>query len=246
MITFSERDLARLKGQVKSDAVAYLTHQTGGVIDWHNVGGLFAHRAQAGVFNALHRYSAQELMIRGSIIALALAGGIAGFKLAGNAESASLFLNVMTKTLGAVIGSAIGGVAAHEVAVRPTINRRKAMLQQTVDLAAAITSSVEAVRDSGVKQGFVAAVKKFISEIQDKALPNNKRGDLATNIALKLKLMRALDAHVNCIISKNESTLDAALLESTATLNKGLEAFVTARLENSEANATMVMSSASA
>ncbi len=234
MTTFSKTDIARLTGEVSDDMVAQLTKVTGGVLDWHNVGGLLRQRAQTGFFSAFNKYSARELTVRGTIIGLAVLGSIAGYKAASRVESANLLLSLLLKASGTFIGLATGGVVAHEIAVRPTINRRKRIIQETKDTAQATINSVRELNDCSSKAPFVAAVEAIIHEIENKELPNCKKGDLVTNLALKRRLMRAIAEHVESVVGTDEDELENALQQSTASLSQGLLEFVKARIEVSE------------
>ena len=155
----------------------WLTEASNHYVDWSRVGELLA--------SSTHRYSRDELKVRGGIAACAVASGLVGAYL--NDEEKTHYADL---TL-AMASGLLGFVVSHVVVIYPLIKKRIDMRNTCVALVEKIGRQVEDL-DVDVRELCRASVNEVIQSIDTLSLSNDKRANASLTWGARKTLFRRL------------------------------------------------------
>jgi hypothetical protein len=177
-----------------------LTEYTHHYIDWSRIGNLVA--------SGNHRYSAHELLVRGSVIACVATSAYVAAHF-NNAEKTGC-----STLVAAIAGGALGFVASHAVVIYPLVKKRCEMSKECKQLVAEIEGKMHSL--SSLEQETIDAV---VAKIQVMSLSDDvhakasqtwgKRKTLLSMVSEKLNAYHTTDWHGSV-----DSITDTLLTES--------------------------------
>ena len=196
--------LERLKQGGSNNWAQYVTQYTGETIDWANSAGLVKSRTRTnGILGLWTQYSWREYFVRGSMFATMLITAYAADYLARDYltdEDDEQLKNISTRIACGFFGFVSGGIATHEIVVRPKINRRRQHVAKRAEQIHSINKLIELFTKIPGNYGaslaeadkWVALIHRHKAEIQTMALPTNRTGDAAQNLKLRADMMAIL------------------------------------------------------
>jgi hypothetical protein len=180
-----------------------LTERTHHYIDWSRIGNLVA--------SGNHRYGAQELLVRASIIAC----------IATSAYVAAHFNNEektgCSTLVAAIAGGAFGFVASHTVVIYPLVKKRCDMSKECKQLVAEIEEKIHSLPSS--EQNFKVMIDAVLEKIQVMSLSDDVHAKASQTWGKRKTLLLMVCEKLNAYDSKdwqgNVDTITATLLKDS-------------------------------